>query len=62
MIVRINEELIVQAARERAARLNKNDAAAVADALDAIKALKAKVTGEEYDQALERLYREYDKS
>jgi hypothetical protein len=62
MIERINEELVVQAAREWAARSNKNDAIAAANAQDTINALKAKLTGEEYDRALERLYREYDES
>jgi hypothetical protein len=59
---RINEELVVQAAREWAARLNKNDAIAAANARETIDALKAKLTGEEYDRALERLYRDYDES
>jgi hypothetical protein len=62
MIERINEELVVQAAREWAARSNKNDAIAAANAQDTINTLKAKLTGEEYDRALERLYREYDES
>lgn len=62
MVDRINEELVVQAAREWAARSNKNDAIAAANAQETIDALKAKLTGEEYDRALERLYREYDES
>jgi hypothetical protein len=62
MVDRINEELVVQAAREWAARSNKNDAIAAANAQETIDALKAKLMGEEYDRALERLYREYDES
>ncbi|MGH8346997.1 MAG: hypothetical protein ACRES5_10590 [Pseudomonas sp.] len=62
MIERINEGLVIQAAREWAARTNKNDAITVANAQDAIIALKAKLTGEEYDRALERLYRKYNES
>ncbi|MNG38278.1 hypothetical protein D3C84_1259170 [compost metagenome] len=62
MVDRINEELVVQAAREWAARSNKNDAIAAANAQETIDALKAKLTGEEYDRALERLYLEYDES
>ena len=62
MVDRINEELVVQAAREWAARSNKNDAIAAANAQETIDALKAKLTGEEYARALERLYREYDES
>ncbi|WP_415769285.1 hypothetical protein [Pseudomonas sp. LB3P38] len=62
MIERIHEDLVIQAAREWAARANKNDVAAAANALDEISALKAKLTGDEYDQAIERLYREYDES
>jgi len=62
MVDRINEELVVQAAREWAARSNKNDAIAAANAQETIDALKAKLTGEEYDQALGRLYREYNET
>jgi hypothetical protein len=62
MIERVNEELVLQAAREWAARSNKNDAIAATNASDVINELKKKYTGEEYDQALVRLYREYDES
>ncbi|VVO24207.1 hypothetical protein [Pseudomonas fluorescens] len=62
MIERITEGLVVQAAREWAARTNKSDATAVANAQDTMVALKVKLTTEEYDQALERLYREYEES
>lgn len=62
MIERVNEKLVVQTAREWAARSNKNDATAVAHAQDTIMALKTKLTGEEYHRALERLYREYAES
>jgi hypothetical protein len=62
MVDRINEELVVQAAREWAARSNKNDAIAAANAQETIDALKAKLTGEEYDRALGRLYREYNET
>jgi len=62
MIERVNEELVLQAAREWAARSNKNDAIAATNASDVINELKKKYIGEEYDRALERLYREYDES
>jgi hypothetical protein len=62
MIERINEELVVQAAREWPARSNKNDAIAATNAQETIASLKAKLTGKEYDRALESLYREYDES
>ena len=62
MIERINEELVVQAAREWAARSNKNDAIAATNAQETIAALRAKLTGEEYDRVIESLYREYDES
>lgn len=62
MIERITEGLVVQAAREWAARRNKSDASAVADAQEKMVAFKVKLSAEEYDQALEKLYREYEAS
>nr|WP_314532427.1 hypothetical protein [uncultured Pseudomonas sp.] len=62
MIERITEGLVVQAAREWAARKNKSDAAAVASAEETMVALKAKLDAEEYSHALEKLYREYNES
>ncbi|WP_130908301.1 hypothetical protein [Pseudomonas sp. Sample_16] len=62
MIDRINEELVLQAAKEWAARLNKSGALAEESAQQTITALKAKLTGDEYSQALEQLYREYNES
>lgn len=49
--------------RQRGAvRSNKNGEVVASSAMEVINALKAKLTGVEYDQALERLYREYDES
>jgi hypothetical protein len=62
MIERITEGLVVQAARECAARKNESDATAVANAQEAMVALKVKLSSEEYDQALAKLYREYEES
>jgi hypothetical protein len=62
MIERITEGLVVQAAREWSARKNKNDAIAVANAQETMMTLKGKLTAEEYAQALEKLYREYNYS
>ena len=62
MLMRINEDSIIQAAREWAVRSNKNGEVVASSAMEVINALKAKLTGVEYDQALERLYREYDES
>lgn len=62
MIDHITEGLVVQAAREWAARKNKSDAVAVVNAQDTMVALKAKLSEEEYDQALVNLYREYEES
>ena len=62
MIERINEELVIQAAREWAARSNKSDANAASNALEAMSALKEKLDEEEYRLALEKLYCEYNQS
>ena len=62
MLMRINEDSIIQTAREWAVRSNKNGEVVASSAMEVINALKAKLTGVEYDQALERLYREYDES
>ena len=62
MIERITEGLVVQAAREWAARKNKSDATAVDNAQETMVALKVKLSTEEYDQALAKLYREYEES
>ncbi|UZE14788.1 hypothetical protein [Pseudomonas sp. B21-053] len=62
MIERITESLVVQAAREWAARKNKSDAAAVANAQETMVALKVKLSDEEYAQALAKLYRDYEES
>jgi hypothetical protein len=60
MIDRITEGLVVQAAREWAARKNKSDAIAIANASETMAALKIKLSAEEYDEALAKLYREYE--
>jgi hypothetical protein len=62
MIERITESLVVQAAKEWAARKNKSDAAAVANAQETMVALKVKLSDEEYAQALAKLYRDYEES
>lgn len=62
MIERMTEGLVVRAAREWAARTNTSDATAVANAQETMVALKIRLTKEEYDRALEKLYREYDGS
>ncbi|MDI2590015.1 hypothetical protein NYP20_16175 [Pseudomonas sp. N3-W] len=62
MIERITESLVIQAAREWAARKNKSDVTAAANASETMAALKVKLTEEEYGQALEKLYRDYEQS
>lgn len=62
MIQRINEELVIQAAQEWAARSNKNVTEAAATAQEAISAFKITLKNDEYDEALAKLYREYDQS
>lgn len=62
MIERITEGLVVQAAREWAARKNKSDATAVANAQETMAALKVKLSTEAYEQALAKLYREYEEA
>jgi hypothetical protein len=62
MIERITEGLVVQVAKEWAARRNKSVATAVANAQETMVALKVKLSTEEYDQALAKLYREYNGS
>ncbi|MBK5416361.1 MULTISPECIES: hypothetical protein [unclassified Pseudomonas] len=62
MIERITEQLVVQAAREWAARKNKSDASAVANAQEKMLTLKFKLTDDEYNRELKKLYREYEKS
>lgn len=62
MIERMNEGLVVQAARDWAVRINKSDANAVANAQETMVVLKIKLTIEESDRALEKLYLEHDES
>jgi hypothetical protein len=62
MIERITEGLVVQAAREWAARKNKSNTSAVANAQETMVALKVKLSDEEYAQALAKLYRDYEES
>ncbi|RON86767.1 hypothetical protein [Pseudomonas fluorescens] len=62
MIERITEGLVIQAAREWSARRNKSEATTVASASETIAALKGKLSTEEYEEALEKLYREYEES
>ncbi|WP_339545145.1 hypothetical protein [Pseudomonas sp. RA_35y_Pfl2_P32] len=62
MIEPITEGLVIQAAQEWAARKNKSPLEAASNAKDTITALRAKLTGEEFEQALDSLYREYNES
>jgi hypothetical protein len=62
MIDRITEGLVMQAARDWAARRDKSDATAVANASETMAALKGKLSKADYDQALIKLYREYEEA
>ena len=62
MIERINEEMVIQAAREWAARSNKSDASTASNALEAISTIREKLNDQEYRLALEKLYWEYIRS
>lgn len=53
------EESIIAAARLRAAYRGENEAMAAASALEALAVLKKSLTGEKYQEALERLFLEY---
>lgn len=56
------EESIIAAARLRAANRGENEAMAAASALEALAVLKKSLTGEKYQEALERLFLEYSTS
>ena len=56
------EESIIAAARLRAAYRGENEAMAAASALEALAVLKKTLTGDKYQEALERLYLEYSTS
>ncbi len=56
------EEAIIAAARMRAASRGENEAMAAASALDVLSALKKSLTGDKYQEALEKLYLEYTTS
>ncbi|MDI2589856.1 hypothetical protein POF45_00215 [Pseudomonas sp. 681] len=62
MIERITEGVVVQAAREWAARKNTDDATPVGTAQEAMLTLKFKLSSDEYDQELKKLFREYEES
>ncbi len=52
----------MQAAKDWAARRKKDDATAIANASETMAALKGKLSKADYDQALAKLYREYEES
>ncbi|MBV7523438.1 hypothetical protein D3C81_2047750 [compost metagenome] len=56
------EESIIAAARLRAAYRGENEAMAAASALEIIAALKKSLSGDKYQEALEKLYLEYSTS
>jgi hypothetical protein len=56
------EESIIAAARLRAAYRGENEAMAATAALEALAVLKKSLTGEKYQEALERLFLEYSTS
>jgi len=56
------EESIIAAARMRAAYRGENEVMAAASALEAVDVLKKTLTGEKYQEALEKLYLEYTTS
>lgn len=62
MIEHITEGLVLQAAREWSARKNKSEAITVASASETMAALKGKLNAEEYEEALAKLYREYEET
>ncbi|APC14858.1 hypothetical protein BLL42_03635 [Pseudomonas frederiksbergensis] len=53
------EDSIIAAARLRAAHRGEKEVLAAASALEAMEALKKSLTGDKYQEALERLYLEY---
>jgi hypothetical protein len=56
------EEAIIAAARLRAANRGENEVMAAASALEVVEALKKSLTGDKYQEALEKLYLEYSTS
>jgi hypothetical protein len=56
------EESIIAAARQRAAYWGESEALAAASALEALAVLKRSLSGEKYQEALERLFLEYSTS
>lgn len=61
-IMQTTEDAIIAAARLRAASRGDNEALAAASALEVVEALKKSLTGDKYQEALERLYLEYTAS
>lgn len=62
MIDQITEGSVMQAARDWAARRNKDNATALANASATMAVFKKKLSKADYDRALANLYREYQKS
>ncbi len=62
MIERITEGLVVQAVREWAARRNQCEANAVASVQKRMISLRGNLSGAEYEQALTKIYLEYNES
>jgi uncharacterized protein (DUF2267 family) len=60
MTDRIDEQSIVRAAREWAARSNKDAETVVGGAQEVMAALKDKLTSVQYEKALSDLFRQYN--
>lgn len=58
----ISEVSVIKVAREWAVKNDQDDAQAVIDAAEAIGKLRSKLTGDDYQTALENLYKRYAES
>lgn len=56
---RINENVVVLAAREWAKRSSKSELTAAANVIDVMRVLKGKFSSDKYARTLEKLYCEY---
>lgn len=59
MIERLDENVVVVAAKEWAKRSGKNEIAAAANAIDVMNELKTKLPTDQYARTLRKLYCEY---
>lgn len=57
--MRITEVSVIKAARDWAARKDRDAAKTVSEAEDAIGKIKSKFTGDQYQNALEGIYQHY---